>query len=269
MKKTSVMGILSSVMLGIAFVLLSPGATAAEKKVTGKKVPEEKVSDVRVIEDTFVIYDPTVAKDEKLLYGVSVDYFSTTYDFNDPDFPGKINTIEPGITGFVAKGNFTTQLAYRTGTSTLSAKGVGSFAGVSVTGDVKTTMFEATLRWLARDYATAFVTPYFGIAYYNHSDKATVIATNDGTGATASESVGRAVDAFAPSVGGIFPLNQKIGFRLEMRRYFALTDNLTDNRNYLTMYYNINKSLNAQIGYQSWPSSNATGVFMLLGYTFR
>lgn len=266
-------------LLGCMLILFSPVTFAAEKKVFGKKVPEVKAtakkapeakeSDVRVIEDTFIISDPTVAKDEKLLFGVSVDYFSTTYDFRDPDIPGTIKASEPGITVFVAKGNFTTQLAYRTGSTYLSANGVGQYAGVSVTGDVRTTMLEATMRWLARNYSTSFVTPYFGVAYYKQSDSANVTATNVNTGATASESIGQTVDALAPSIGGIFPINEKIGFRLEVRRYFAFKDNLTDNRNYLTVYYNLTKSLNAQLGYQSWPSYNATGVFMLLGYTFR
>jgi hypothetical protein len=282
MKNTTGLGILSSVMLGMSFILLSPIASAAEKQVTkGKRAVEEKPAvEERVIEDTFVINDPTVAKDAKLLYGVSVDYFSTTVKTDSPTLPFTRNFIEPGISGFVARGDFTALLSYRAGSSSINSTGTGAAAGLTIAGDSKQTVLEGSVRWLARDYTTKFITPYLGFGYFQNTADYTFTVNPGGSVVTAHKTA----QALVPAVGGIIPVNAKIGFRAEMRRYFgsvkssvndgtstinSSSDNAAENRDYLTMYYNIDKSLNAQLGYQFWPDSNATGYYMMLGYTFR
>jgi hypothetical protein len=74
----------------------------------------------RVIEESLVYDDPTVAKPGKWLFGASVDYYNYTaqgqaYDSNNNKYPSSQNFSQPGASAWAGYGDFSLLMAYKQG----------------------------------------------------------------------------------------------------------------------------------------------------------
>jgi hypothetical protein len=233
----------------------------------------------RVIEDSLVYNDPTVAKGDQLIMGVSADYF--TYTQSRSLLGGNITNqfSQPGITGFAGKGNFSASLSYRSGTEQVS----GSFpipgyspAMITVTGTAKSNSSEIMLRWLARDWATKYFTPYAAVIYISSAADNSLTFVSGGT--TYNYSYTSKATIQGAIVGGIFPVSATYGFRAEAGRGYgnqtvdSQSSTFAGTRYIATMYYNVTKAWNAQLGYKRYVidgGGNETGYYAMLGYTMR
>jgi len=236
----------------------------------------------RVIEDSLVYDDPTVAKPNSWLYGLSVDYNNTTANAAATDTQGNVNyqkTVSStvGASAFAGYGNFTLMGTYTPGRSTASVPAYAvTINQTSWTGDL-------TLRWLVMDLQTRYFVPYLLGSYMKAGGTDSMNVYVNGV-----QEINK-YTAQGPGVGfgGIIPLTEKYGFRADVRDYFAKV-NTTSNvfpqyfnsnkniqyiRSTLTGYYNFTDSINLQIGVQNsftknQSMSSATGFYTKLGYTF-
>jgi hypothetical protein len=234
----------------------------------------------RVIEDSLVYKDPTVAHQNQIVEGISLDYFSFSQDLrvpinNNPDLTGTMTYQQPGISGFVGSGDFTVMASYRSGTGTASFNGVVNNVAVTVNDSFNRSEYELDLRWLMTKFQTNYFTPYALIGYGGSTMNQTITLVGYTNTFTADNT------ATAPliGVGGIIPISEKIGFRIDDK--FGLisdtsggvTNNFNENRLTATMYYNFAEAWNAQLGarYESYSdgSPSTTGGYAMLGYTFR
>jgi hypothetical protein len=242
------------VLSGLALLILSASA----------------YSEDRVIEDSLIYKDPTVAKSDQVIYGASIDYLNISSSVNvsgtTPAFT--YNYTQPGLTGFAGKGNFTASIAYKSGTSSYRVLSPGNFQSNSE----KKSDTEVVLRWLAKDFATQYFTPYALIGY-GQGNIDTTVALDSGTTAYSTTTS----TATIAGLGAIFPLNEKFGVRVDARGYNASyktgssSSSFAFSKYVVTAYYNITKELNAQLGYQAWGDSSQTltGYYVILGYTIK
>ena len=156
-----------------------------------------------------------------------------------------------------------------------------------------------TLRWLARDLSTSFVTPYLLAGYAWVDTRADInITTGPRNGCTGTTNYSRDFKYTAPllGIGGIFPFTETMGARLDGRykRYYIATHALgtcpqatadgTGGDLTATGYYLITSAWNFQLGakYQTIPgpalqnvpgaivignTAQRIGMFGMLGYS--
>lgn len=243
----------------------------------------------RVAEDT-LIKDPEVAAPGKWKVGGALEYWYVRETTYPPQGSGTSNFAfnESGGNAFVGYDNFTFQYAQRSGDGHFDTN--AGVAGAPFTTDqhLKVANKEVTLRWLARDFSTRFVTPYLLAGYAWADTRADVaITTGQKGGCTGTSNYRRESDVTAPSlgIGGIFPLTETMGARLDGRykRYHTNTHALgacpevtaDGNGGDLTAtgYYLITPAWNFQLGakYQTIPGGaiqNAPGL-VVIGNTAR
>ncbi|HET7766337.1 MAG TPA: hypothetical protein VFK92_14715 [Burkholderiales bacterium] len=172
----------------------------------------------RVAEDTLVVNDPEVAAPGKRKVGGALEYWYARTTTSVPQGSG--NTLltfkEPGGNAFAGYDNFTFQYTQRSGAGHFdtSANGI-----VTTSQQLNVVNKEVTLRWIARDFSTGFVTPYLIAGYAWIDAKADVNLTTGAGGCTLTSSYTRETSYTAPllGVGGIFPVTETIGARLDVR----------------------------------------------------
>jgi|GEM_PF-1227505 len=249
----------------------------------------------RVVEDSLVYKDPTVAHQNQIVEGISLDYYSLAQSFTIPttyvNLTGTQTYQQPGISGFVGSGDFTVLASYRSGTGTVNASGANTSGGIAVTANANDAYtqseYELDLRWLMTNYQTTYFTPYALVGYVGQTRSetitATVTATNRSSSVSATNTSTSSVDSSSSTpligVGGIIPINQKIGFRIDAKFGFVtatsggVSTSYNASRLTATMYYNFADAWNAQLGARTESYSNGdqstTGGYAMLGYTFK
>jgi hypothetical protein len=233
----------------------------------------------RVIEDSLVYNDPTVAHENQWVTGVALDYFnsSTTVDNVGSTATANLNYAQPGVSAYVGHGNLTAAASYRSGS------GKSAFPTFSLNDKISQYLF--SLRWLMTNLSTDHFTPYILGSYFSSNLNADAY-TNNGTYLQTQTS-----NMTAPMVGigAILPINSAVGFRID-GSYGAAnstgqttagsatsqTSSLTSVT--ATMYANIGDGWNAQVGLQSdqlkltsasTSYTTLTGAYFKLGYTFK
>ncbi|MDX8399672.1 MAG: hypothetical protein R8K20_05430 [Gallionellaceae bacterium] len=258
---------------------------------------EAIAADNRIIEDTLIYKDPTVASAGQWVFGGALEGFFVSgtetglyHGYCVCGSPGltpqsgNVNTTKPGINLFVGRGNFTVNYAYRSSESTTQYSGVFS---ENVTR--KAQEHEITARWLIRDLATSF-TPYLYGGYLSiNEDTSSRMASGANysyNGKAVSPGRGK-IDGLMLGIGAIIPVNEKMGFRVD-GGISSLTGTYTRDDSYVgngksttsrftgTMYYNLPANWNVQGGARvetlklgDMGQRVRRGVFGMIGYSFR
>jgi hypothetical protein len=255
----------------------------------------------RVAEDTLVVNDPEVAALGKWKVGGALEYWYVRETTTPPQGSGTSNVTfnQFGGNAFAGYDNFTFQYTQRSGEEHLGTSANVAGAPVTTSQEIKRVNNELTLRWLARDFSSSFVTPYLLVGYAWTDSKIDIaITTGQRNGCTGTSNYRRESDVTAPflGVGGIFPFTETMGVRLDVRykRYHITTHTLgtcpeVSADGYggdltATGYYLITPAWSFQLGakYQTVPGgaiqnapgvvvmgnrSNLIGAFGMLGYS--
>jgi hypothetical protein len=254
----------------------------------------------RVGEDT-LIKDPEVAAPGKWKVGGALEYWYVREETTPPQgsATSHVTSNQVGANAFAGYDNFTLQYTHRSGDEHLDTSADISGGPFITSQEVKRDSDEMTLRWLARDWSTSLVTPYFLAGYAWGDSKADInVTTGQRNACTGTASYSREFKFTAPflGIGGIFPFTDAMGARVDGRykRYQTTTQMLgacpglsrDGNGTDLTAtgYYIITPAWNVQLGvkYQTVPgaalqnapgvtvegnNSKRFGVFGMLGYT--
>lgn len=262
-----VIGVLSVVAMNVAFASM---AFAAEE---------------RVIEETLIYKDPTVAGAGKWIFGGSVEGMYTFgkasgYDLNGNPASGTISATKPGVNIFVGYGDFTLNYAYKSGTNNWTFPNVNT--------SEKLTNNELIGRWIFSGVTDLF-TPYVYAGYYTMNKNQTDTIVNSALVWTATLTpVLTSTSKFTGTmlgIGGIVPVSDKWGVRLDggviNNKVTTTGAGLTSSsrtgnggRVTGTVYYNFDRNWNAQFGgryevYGGGTGEKIGGVFGMLGYTFK
>jgi hypothetical protein len=255
----------------------------------------------RVIEETLVVKDPTVARTGSAVFGASVEAlyvnapfksFSTLDSRETQLESGRAKATSVGGNVFAGFGDFTAALTYRNahGRSTLTHEPTGLHPE-RFTHRVEAVpkQEEALLRWLGRGMSTSWLTPYLYLGYTRLSSdfddvRDVGVWPSTGTNSQRSKVVAKAVIG---GVGAIIPMSERFGFRgdIGLTRTRQTSDrqghsfaegNGTGSRWTGTFYYNVTDNVNAQLGgrYEYFNGGGAgtmtiAGVFAMLGFTFK
>ena len=242
----------------------------------------------RVAEDTLVVNDPEVAALGKWKVGGALEYWYVRTTANVPQGSGTtlVTFNQLGGNAFAGYDNFTLQYTERSGEEHFDTSANVAGGLFTTSQEVKQVNKEVTLRWLARDFSTSLVTPYL-IAGYAWTDSRADITVTSGPvgpgGCTGTQSSTRQFRFTAPllGVGGIFPVTETIGARLDAKykRYhinthmFGACPEVSANGDggdlTATGYYLVTPEWSFQLGvkYQSAPGpaiQNAPG-FVVMG----
>ncbi len=240
----------------------------------------------RVIEESLVYKDPTVSRQNQMVKGISLDYYSFSQNVSfanapNPDITGTIAYQQPGISGFVGYGDITLMVSYRSGTGTadFSAQFTG-LGTLTLNESFTQSEYEFDLRWLMTNFQTTYFTPYALIGYAGTKFNSTITTPSLPSYSQSSE----ATDTVPLlGIGGIIPISDKFGFRVD-EKFGFVSDTYSDSagsvsssynisRLTATMYYNFADSWNGQLGarYESnnTGTPSTTGFYGMLGYTFR
>jgi hypothetical protein len=240
----------------------------------------------RVIEDTLVYNDPTVAHQSQWVKGVSAEFWNVNTSM--PSTYGTINVHanQPGVSGFVGYGDFSVLAGYRKGTGTADLNTTVLGNSLNIHDTISSSALEVDVRWLLRNIKIKFVTPYLLVGHVEDKSDATMSATLNGSNyALTNPSSTSTSKTNLAGVGGIFPINPKMGIRADVRYGFvntsdtsAGTDSYKDALVTATFYYNILRGLNAQVGGRYDKSGTGSsgsaggsvaGFYATFGYSFQ
>jgi len=239
----------------------------------------------RVMEDSLVYDDPTVAKPGKWVGGISADIYRFTSPVaasnnSGQSVPATEKLVMPGMSGYFGYGDFTLMASYRQGQSTTQF-------GSPVSNSSQTTTYETEfdLRYLITPLAMKYFVPYVIAGYVNHRE-------NDYVSGASLNGVGEhnhlTLKGPAAGIGGIIPITEKYGFRIDERFVNANNTNVSNiypglnfsthanvNVTTVTVYYNVTNNINAQIGFKSQQvhqtnnNSTTNGAYATIGYSFN
>jgi len=229
----------------------------------------------RVVEESLVYDDPTVAKPGRWLFGVGVDYYNyssrTQFTNNSGQtYNSDTKFSQPGASAWIGYGDFTLLSSYRQGSGTTNFPG-----NTGYTTDQKE--FDLSLRYLIKPLGAKYFVPYVLAGYTRLEVKDTISPSQAITTTT--------YNAPGIGVGGIIPITEKYGLRADYRRYKGTSSSQSndpaDNFNpwtqfvkiTATAYYNITDNINLQLGARTQysvtvPLSTTTGGYLSLGFTF-
>ena len=175
----------------------------------------------RVAEDTLV-RDPEVAALGKWKLGGALEYWYVSQTTAVPQGSGTtlVTYNQFGGNAFAGYDNFTLQYTQRSGEGHFDTSANVAGGPFTTSQELHQANKEVTLRWIARDFSTAFVTPYL-IAGYAWTDSSADITLTSGQigGCTNTSSYTREFRVTAPlvGIGGIFPVTETVGVRLDGR----------------------------------------------------
>ena len=251
----------------------------------------------RVIEETLVLKDPTVAAAGKWIYGGALEYWYMKGPYNKTDFAGNliasgdINFGQPGVSIFAGYDDFTVNATYRSGSGSTNF----SYVNGANTVDSQTQKdYEIALRWRISDLSSKYFSPYLLAGYSDTKYQDSETIRNFPAFAWPPTPPGHqtrvtTTDYKAPlvGIGGIIPVNERFGFRVDGRLKFynanrnrdgvPVSGSATGGELTGTMYVNIYEGWNLQLGGKftrldggtNIGSNNRVGAFAMLGYTFK
>lgn len=254
----------------------------------------------RVIEETLILKDPTVSAAGKWVYGVSLEalyvnapFTSWSSSLDGTTEKGHAKGGSAGLNLFGGYGDFTLDYSYREGHGSSTLTHEASTVAPYYTHSVKAipTQNEIIGRWLARSMANRLFTPYLYLGYSyldsNFDDTITTPGVFWPYNSTNKLSTKETMNSVIAGVGGIFPVSEDYGFRLDLgltgsRGNMNREDGFSKHGTGLgsrmtgTMYYNFSAGWNAQLGgrYEYFNAGDFQrmtigGVFVMLGHTFK
>ncbi|HUQ28866.1 MAG TPA: hypothetical protein VM051_09750 [Usitatibacter sp.] len=256
------------------------------------------VAQSRVIEETLVVKDPTVAPAGRGVFGASVEAlyvnapFKNRVNTDGTLEDGRAKATSAGGNVFAGVGDFTAAFTYRNarGQSTLTHE-VSASEPVRYQHRVEAVpkQEEIFLRWLGRGLSTSWLTPYLYVGYTRLNSDFDDIRETGTWAATGTNRLRSKVEskAFIGGLGGIVPFSESFGFRgdIGVIRARQSTDRQGDphaegtgtgSRWTGTFYYNVTQNVNAQLGarYEYFNGGRAgsmtiAGIFAMVGFTFK
>lgn len=234
----------------------------------------------RVIEDSLVYDDPTVARPGQWVYGAAIGAYYSNSNTSGTNTSG--NTVnatqqftQPQGSIFVGYSDVTLLLRYQRISATTQ------FPGNTLTNNGNT--LSADLRYLVTPFQAKYFVPYVLASYVEQTENQTFSYVNN----SGLQQTGKVV-AKGPGlgIGGIVPITEKYGVRLDVKQY-SLTSTVTSNmfaglnssRNLqyrmgqVTAYYNLSDHVNIQIGGQATyipnqSQSTSYGFITMLGVSY-
>lgn len=234
----------------------------------------------RVVEESLVYDDPTVAKPGKWLFGVAVGAYYSNGNTAGTNTSGNTVTAtqqmtQPQASAYIGYEDVTLLMRYQNEKSTTNFP--------SNTANMSGNIFSADLRWLITQLGSKHFVPYVLGSYAKFTENTTFSYVNSSGVRQTGKNWG---DGPGLGIGGIFPITAKYGLRADIRQYNLKTNsssnmwsefNGTSNIQYrqfqATAYYNITDNINLQIGGNSTyivnrSLSSAYGFFTQIGYSF-
>lgn len=261
---------LRHVLIGLVLAILSTASCAED----------------RIIEESLVYKDPTVAPQDQWVKGISVDYWAVKNSSTSSIGTINYSYNEPGVSGFVGYGDISVLASYKKAKFSFSPMQIASL-NATYSGSANVTAFEISARWLIRKLAAEHLTPYVLIGYGKGTTDTAATLQDNATNTTLATITSNGTSQFKEiGIGAILPVNSTVGFRVDTRYgTSSATDNIRPtavtakgNSYTATMYYNIAKGWNAQLGAKlsssgqasdGTPGSKFTGYYTTLGYSFR
>jgi len=238
------------------------------------------IAQTRVVEDSLVYDDPTVAKPGEWVYGAAIGAYYSNSNTSGNNTSGSTVTAtqqftQPQGSVFVGYSDVTLLMRYQRISATTQ------FPGNTLTNKGNT--FSADLRYLVTPLQAKYFVPYVLASYVDQTENETFSYVNS----SGVQQTGKVV-AKGPGLGlgGIVPITEKFGVRLDVRQYNAtstVTSNmfagLAGSRNIqyrmgqATAYYNLTDHVNLQIGGQAsyvanQSQSTAYGFVTMLGVSY-
>ena len=236
----------------------------------------------RVVEESLVYDDPTVAKPGSWIFGASADYYNysaqgAAYDSSNRSYPTTQHFSQPGASLWVGYGDFSLLASYKNGSGTTNVPAANTNWK---TNNAET---EVNLRWLITPLQMRYFVPYVLAGYIRSVDKDTLSNVYINGVQEVNTTTGKGPGL---GIGGIIPITEKYGFRADYRQYAGTSStvspvaafNTSHNIQFIritgTAYYNVTENVNVQLGVrtqyvQNSPNSTATGGYLSLGYTFH
>ena len=249
----------------------------------------------RVIEETLILKDPTVAAAGKWVAGGALEYFYVRGPWKAFDKAGNVTetgTVSfslPGANIFAGYGDFTVNYAYKNGSGNTNLSFTSD--GVTHTDATRQRENEITIRWLIRDLAQKYFTPYVLAGYTQVNTNDTDTLTTPGfVWAYNLQTTSRSTTDFKgplAGIGVIVPVNNTLGFRIDGRVMrtsatftrddgFQVSGSGTSGGLTGTMYVNIVEGLNLQLGGRlenlnggAAGQRTRSGAFAMIGYSFK
>lgn len=254
----------------------------------------------RVIEETLVLRDPTVAARDSWLIGAGLEYWKVSGDYTIVDTTGReiakgsIDYNQPGYNFYVGYGDFTLFLTGRSGDGTLDVTyapgALGPNQTLRTSSKVEQEDREIMLRWMF--YKSRNFNPYAlaGYSWTDYEETQTLTTPGFIWTATGTPTRTKKIEYTAPllGLGAVIPFSESFGMRIDGRVKFydakrtgtgftTVEDSGTGGDMTGTVYWNIFEGLNLQAGARfmrldggeqiGWV--NRTGFFASLGYVLR
>jgi len=254
----------------------------------------------RVIEETLVVTDPTVATAGNWLVGGALEYWYISGDYiitdasNNVLAEGDIKYKQPGFNLYAGYGDFTVLFTSRSGDGTLDLAYAPGALGPATTlissARVEQEDREISLRWIFSK--SEHFAPYLlaGYSWTDYEEAETLTTPGFIWTATGTPTRTKTIEYTAPliGIGAILPFNEKFGVRVDGRVKFysakrtrsgfasdegdGIGGDMTG-----TAYLNIFEGLNLQLGgrFTHLDAGDAGGTvsrwgwFGMLGYTHR
>jgi len=252
----------------------------------------------RVIEETLVVSDPTVAAPKNWILGGAAEYWFVKGSFTQYNnqhqkiADGDITFNQPGGSFWVGYSDFTFLFTSRSGKGDENLNytaGTLNAAPINTHSDVKQKDTEFLVRWLARGLSAKWVTPYVVAGYTETKfdvDETLQPGFNWTINGTPTRHFRYTYKGPLLGIGAIFPFNETFGARVDGRakfysaevtsEYGKTTGNGTGGDLILTGYMNFWKGFNLQGGFKFASLQggdvgylNRNGLFGMLGYTAR
>jgi len=233
-------------------------------------------SQQREIKESLVFSDPTVAKDDQWVKGVSIDYNQKTvdgfgYNSSGTRFSQSTESKAIGFSAYLSQGNYTLMFVHAPVRYTTS---VYSTSTLTINGNYYSN--ELVVRLLLPEYRTEYFVPYVMGGYVMAEDKQDMDSYLNGVRYLNQKTE----QGPGGGIGAIFPITSKYGFRSDVRYYLTRATNTNNHvsaynytesqkfiRAHVTAYYNINDNLNVQFGVQN-TLLTLNDFFLKVGYTF-
>lgn len=254
----------------------------------------------RVIEETLILKDPTVAAPRNWLIGAALEYWYIDGEYNITNAAG--NTIaegdikynQPGFNVYAGYGDFTVFFTSRSGDGdidlTYAPGALGPAQSLQTKSKVEQEDREISLRWIFMK--RQHFAPYLvvGYSWTDYEEEETFVTPGFVWTATGTATRRETIEYTAPliGIGAIIPINERFGFRVDGRLKFYSADRTASGRATVsdsgvggdmtgTAYVNIFQGLNFQAGGRfthlnggdAIGSVSRIGWFAMLGYTHR
>lgn len=255
----------------------------------------------RVIEETLVVSDPTVASPRNWIVGAAAEVWYVSGDYvqtdnnNNKIADGNLSFTQPGGSLWVGYGDFTVLFTARSGKGdqTLTyGPGVVAAQSVTTTSEIRQKDTEIILRWLARPLSGRWVVPY-GVVGYTETkfdQDETLPAGSPPWPMINTQTRHFRYTYKGPllGIGAIFPITEMFGARVDGRIKFYDAEVTSEYGKksgsgagadiIVTGYMNFWRGFNLQAGIKASSLNGGEelgsavtrgGVFGMLGYTAR